>query len=923
MRCCRRLREQTRTDHLRQVAAYLGWRSCGPMELKALDDFLLLRAMEHDAPGVLFHLACEHLRSERIIRPGVITLVERVGAAREAAWTETHQRLAAAGLLTADRCEDLDDLLEVTPSLGRTRLAWLGEGATQATPKAIKAELDKLTFLRGLDADTFDVGMLAPERRRWLAGIGRRSTNQALQRRPSVRRYSVLLATITEAAVEILDELLGMYDQAVSATEQRARHRLDEQLAERARAGESRQGLLDDILEIACDLGIADEDVGGLLRGRLGLERLLAARRDPAQRPPRDHGHLALIEASYGHVREFAPAVLATIRFVGGTDARPLLAAVEVLRELNATGSRKVPDGAPTSFVPARWRGYLERAATAGNTVAYRHYWELCVLLALRDALRAGDVWVPGSRRYADPASYLIPLEAWPGRRGEFCQLTGTPIDADAAFAVGERHLDAALADLDRLLGADASAASDARTAGPVRLNDAGELVVGRLPAEDLPDGVAELRAAVVELLPRPQIAELLIEVDRHTGFSDHLTHAGGKTSRPPVLRRNLYAAILAQACNLGLAGMAEASGISYDALAWTTEWYLREETLDVANTAIVNHHHHPLAAAWGGGTLSSSDGQRFPVRGRSLTARRLSRYFVDEGISAYTHVSDQHATYGTKVIVATDREATYVLDAILGNQTDLQIAEHVTDTHGQTLLNFALFDLLGKQLSPRIRDLGAITLYRLNTRGEVRGRFPNAGHLLTGKLNAALIREHWDDLLRLAASLKFGYATASLLVAKLQAGSRQNALAAALQEYGKLIRTVHAVRYLVDETYQRKITRQLNKGETLHALRRDLLFAHDGALRRRHHDQQTEQALCHTLVTNAIVAWNTVYIGLALDALGAGAGIDQELVGHLSPALLEHIRVYGTYTFDVDAEWRRAGYRPLREPAERQHGGT
>jgi len=571
MRCCRRLREQTRTDHLRQVAAYLGWRSCGPMELKALDDFLLLRAMEHDAPGVLFHLACEHLRSERIIRPGVITLVEWVGAAREAAWTETHQRLAAAGLLTADRCEDLDDLLEVTPSLGRTRLAWLGEGATQATPKAIKAELDKLTFLCGLDADTFDVGMLAPERRRWLAGIGRRSTNQALQRRPSVRRYSVLLA----------------------------------------------------------------------------------------------------------------------------------------------------------------------------------------------------------------------------------------------------------------------------------------------------------------------------------------------------------------QACNLGLAGMAEASGISYDALAWTTEWYLREETLDVANTAIVNHHHHPLAAAWGGGTLSSSDGQRFPVRGRSLTARRLSRYFVDEGISAYTHVSDQHATYGTKVIVATDREATYVLDAILGNQTDLQIAEHVTDTHGQTLLNFALFDLLGKQLSPRIRDLGAITLYRLNTRGEVRGRFPNAGHLLTGKLNAALIREHWDDLLRLAASLKFGYATASLLVAKLQAGSRQNALAAALQEYGKLIRTVHAVRYLVDETYQRKITRQLNKGETLHALRRDLLFAHDGALRRRHHDQQTEQALCHTLVTNAIVAWNTVYIGLALDALGAGAGIDQELVGHLSPALLEHIRVYGTYTFDVDAEWRRAGYRPLREPAERQHGGT
>jgi Tn3 transposase DDE domain len=126
--------------------------------------------------------------------------------------------------------------------------------------------------------------------------------------------------------------------------------------------------------------------------------------------------------------------------------------------------------------------------------------------------------------------------------------------------------------------------------------------------------------------------------------------------------------------------------------------------------------------------------------------------------------------------------------------------------------------------------------------------------------------------------------------------------------------------RYLVDVAYQRKITRQLNKGETLHALRRDLLFAHDGQLRRRHHAQQTEQALCHTLVTNAIVAWNTSYIGLALDALAAlaarGVDIDPELVGHLSPALLEHIRIYGTYTIDVDAEWSRVGPRPLREPA-------
>ncbi len=68
-----------------------------------------------------------------------------------------------------------------------------------------------------------------------------------------------------------------------------------------------------------------------------------------------------------------------------------------------------------------------------------------------------------------------------------------------------------------------------------------------------------------------------------------------------------------------------------------------------------------------------------------------MSRYFVDEGISTYTHVSDQLSTYGTKVVVATQPEATYVLDEILGNQTDLPVAEHATDTAGANLVNFAL----------------------------------------------------------------------------------------------------------------------------------------------------------------------------------------------------------------------------------------
>ncbi len=145
-------------------------------------------------------------------------------------------------------------------------------------------------------------------------------------------------------------------------------------------------------------------------------------------------------------------------------------------------------------------------------------------------------------------------------------------------------------------------------------------------------------------------------------------------------------------------------------------------------------------------------------------------------------------------MIAATDPESLYALDGILGNQTDLLITEHATDTHGATMANFALFDLVGLQLSPRIRDLGKITMYRTGPRAEFAARYPSAGHLLTRRLNEDLITGMWDDLLRVAASVKGGHATAALVVAKLCSSRRQqNALAAVIKEYGALRRTVYA----------------------------------------------------------------------------------------------------------------------------------
>ena len=96
-------RPQTRSDHLKLVMKYLKWKnpSPGSPQLKELEQFLLDRAMEHDTPSLLFQQGVEHLISAQVTRPGVVTLMELVAAAR-----------SGAGALTSEKVEDL-----LTPSM--------------------------------------------------------------------------------------------------------------------------------------------------------------------------------------------------------------------------------------------------------------------------------------------------------------------------------------------------------------------------------------------------------------------------------------------------------------------------------------------------------------------------------------------------------------------------------------------------------------------------------------------------------------------------------------------------------------------------------------------------------------------------------------------------------------------------------------
>jgi Tn3 transposase DDE domain len=129
------------------------------------------------------------------------------------------------------------------------------------------------------------------------------------------------------------------------------------------------------------------------------------------------------------------------------------------------------------------------------------------------------------------------------------------------------------------------------------------------------------------------------------------------------------------------------------------------------------------------------------------------------------------------------------------------------------------------------------------------------------------------------------------------------------------LIKTNFILAWLADEELRARVGRQLNKGEQLHALRREIFYAGEGHGRHRSPEQQAEQALCLSIVVNAIIVWNTIYTQDAIDQLrAAGELITTSEIEHISPLTRQHIHLHGHYPHNLAA--RPDGHRPLRIPA-------
>jgi TnpA family transposase len=226
----------------------------------------------------------------------------------------------------------------------------------------------------------------------------------------------------------------------------------------------------------------------------------------------------------------------------------------------------------------------------------------------------------------------------------------------------------------------------------------------------------------------------------------------------------------------------------------------------------------------------------------------------------------------------------------------------------------FGLFWLLGYRFFPRIADIGGARYWRIDSSADCGLLNGMASH----RFNTKLIEENWDDLLRLAGSLKLGMVQATSIMKTLRIDDLPTKLAQAVAELGRIDKTIHALTFIDDENKRRRTLTQLNRGEDRHKLARAVFHGKRGELRQRYREGQEDQLGALGLVVNIIILWNTLYINAALEQLaGEGYPIQPEDAARLSPLVFEHINLLGRYAFSVPDSVVRGQLRPLRNPTD------
>lgn len=846
-----------------------------------------------DRPGALFDRATGWLVGHKVLLPGV-TVLERFVAEVRSRMESRLWWLLARGVTDAQR-QRLDDLLKPVEGCGQSWLDRLRKGPVRVSTSSLVQALRRIETVRGLGI-TVPGPHVPPSRLAALARFASTVKVSAVARLPDARRVATLVAFVhcleasaQDDALDILDQVLRELFTKAEKEGRKTRLRTIKDLDQAA-------STLAEACRMLLDPSLQDGELRERVYAVIGRDALSHALSDVdgLVRPPDDVFYIEL-EAKKGTVTRFLPTLLRVIQFDANPAARPLVQALRWLQQ-------KPDHTPPTTIVGKAWQRHVMLRDGRVDITAYA----FCALAKLRVAIRRRDVFVSPSWRYADPRAGLLSGVEWEAARPIVCRSLGLTVQPEATLSALTRELDETYRRVAARLPENDAVRFET-------VGDKTELVLSPLEALAEPPSLIALRAEIKARMPRVDLPEILLEIAARTGCMKAFTHLTERTARAAELTTSLCAVLLAEACNTGPEPFVrqDTPALKRTRLLWVDQNYVRDETLVACNAALVAAQNRiALARAWGGGDVASADGMRFVVPVRTVHAGPNPKYFNrGRGVTWYNLLSDQGTGLNAITVPGTLRDSLVLLAVVLEQQTDLQPTQIMTDTGAYSDVVFGLFRLLGYRFSPRLADIGGTRFWRIDPQAD----YGTLNALARQRVNLDRVTPHWDDVLRLIGSLKFGLVPAMGIMRTLQVDERPTRLAQAIAEIGRIDKTIHTLNFIDDEARRRSTLLQLNLGEGRHSLARDVFHGKRGELFQRYREGQEDQLSALGLVVNMIVLWNTLYMDAVLNQLRSeGSPVRPEDEARLSPFGHEHINMLGRYSFSVPEAVTRGELRPV-----------
>lgn len=899
-------RETTRREHAALIRNQYQYREFTWPWTFRLSRLLYTRSwISNERPSLLFDLATGWLIQHKILLPGASTLTRLISEVRERATNRLWQRLSA--LPTPAQTTKLETLLQVPDGARTSRFDRYRKGPVTISGPAFNEAVDRYQELKAFGMHELDFTGIPPVRFKNIARHAGMISMHKIARMPESKRTAILVAFAKAYEIIALDEALDVLDLLITYIAGEAK-KLGQKKRLRTLKDLDKSALaLAEVCALILNESMQDELLRSAIFAKLPREKLaesIATVHELAR--PYDNNFQDEMVEQYGRVRRFLPKLLCELEFKAAPAGKATLEAHQYLAGL-LESRKQLLEEAPLDIVSNPWKRLV---FDKEGRVTKRGY-TLCFLDKLQDSLRRRDIYVENSDRWGDPRAKLLQGVEWQANRIQVCRSLGHPLNPREAIDGLVRQLDATYKQVAENFDDNKAVELDLSGKRPA-------LTITHFDKLDEPPSLTRLSQQVDGLLPSVDLTELLLEIHAHTGFADEFTHVSESNARAEDLTVSICAVLLAEACNIGLEPLIkhQVPALTRHRLNWVKQNYLRAETLVKANAKLVDYQSTlSLARKWGGGEVASADGMRFVTPIRTINAGPNRKYFgSSRGITWYNFLSDQFSGFHGIVVPGTLRDSIFVLEGLLEQQTGLNPVEIMTDTAGASDMVFGLFWLLGYQFSPRLADAGESVFWRVDKEAN----YGVLNELARSCANPKKVENHWEDMMRIAGSLKLGTVQASELIRSLLKSDRPSSLAQAIIEAGRINKTLYLLNYVDDEDYRRRILTQLNRGEGRHAVARAICHGQRGEIRKRYREGQEDQLGALGLVTNALVLWNTIYMQAALDHLKQqGEDVKEEDEARLSPLSHKHVNMLGHYSFTLAEQVLNGQLRPLKQPSD------